>query len=115
MSVVGGMNVRAAGLRLNATSPFARLSVSDDGVRLSGNGLLRRLLPQRTCTFADLEFAQAVRGWTSTGVALHVRGGSLWYFWTKSYVDVLGVLSSHGVSTRDELKRVHYSDQTDWP
>ena len=98
---VGGMNVRRPSrhANMNATSPLARLSITDEGVVLGLRGPLRRLYADRHVDFELIRHAQLVEGVTTRGVCIRLVDEA-WYFWTYRPTPVVAALSARGVVIR---------------
>ncbi len=103
----GASGPTKSGLRLNASWPFALLSVIPNQVKLRGRGPLRRAF-RETVTPADKVTAHAIRGPIMGGVLIQVTDGDKWLFWTTRRREVLSTLGAEGVQVVDEPRRFRW-------
>jgi hypothetical protein len=89
----------------------ARLTVAADRVSVSGR-LLNREGPY-DFPYSEIEAAHEARVLLDPGVAVLLRDGSCWYFWTRSRKTVLDALRAQGVPVLNGIKRLRSVENTE--
>lgn len=98
----------------NVTFPFAKLTLFDDGLRISGN---RRLLPMsilvpkweaRYEELMEVAAVGRIEGITSGVLFRTAEKGEWIVFWTANRQSVLGALVSHGVLVVSTPRNLNY-------
>lgn len=99
----------------NVTYPFAKLTLFEDGLRISGYRRLipiSLLVPKWEARYEELREVAAVgriEGITSGVLFRTAEKGGWIVFWTVNRQSVLGALVSHGVTVASEPRRLSYT------
>jgi hypothetical protein len=103
--LIGGANVPAHGLRVNATRPFAALDIRRGGLELS---MRVRLFggDDLKVTPALLAEVFPVETWLGGGgVGFRLPDGREWYFWTRHVDRVLDLHDEQGFTVSRTVRR----------
>jgi hypothetical protein len=99
----GGANVPVMGygVRMNATSPFASLSLDDSGLVLKATFKRFVLAP------ADVAVIYPCRGAFSYGLGIETSDGRVLIFWTTKSSAILPALQAAGFPISSDLRKVY--------
>jgi hypothetical protein len=98
-----------SGMRVHASWPLVSLSIGPGQLCLRGRGPFRKLFRDGVLDPAQVS-AEAVRGFSSGGVVLSVKGHDKWVFWTWERDKVLSALGEQGAKVVPGERRVKWSD-----